>query len=254
MDCENGKILIVDDNRENLQILYELLDGNGYSVKASASEGFSIDSVSEDIPDCIILDINIPVKNGLKLCSRIKAEPGINDIPVIFVSGAGETDSISLAFNAGGVDYIIKPFRSAEVLARIKNHVALSRMKRRLEEIVHERTAELTRTNALLVDTVEEYKSILKELQDNETLLLTIALNIPNSYLAIIEKDYTIGFASGQEFKKIGVDPWRLIGLPIEKVFRDKTETVKEYFNKAFCGSESAFELYFNNQHQYYKT
>lgn len=254
MESGSGKILIADDNQENPQILYELLTDNGYSVRIVSGKDIKIDELTGDIPDCIILDIDFPEKNGLKICGRIKSEPALTDIPVIFISAADETDNVSDAFNAGGVDYILKPFRSEEILARIKNHVTLSRMKRKLEELVRERTFELTRTNTLLVNTVEEYKNILKDLQENETLLLTIALNIPNSYLAIIEKDYTIGFASGYEFKKIGVDPWRLIGLPIEKVFKEKTEEVKEYFNKAFSGNESSFELYFNNQYQYYKT
>lgn len=253
MNSEKSKIFIVDDNRENLQVLRTLLIENGYFVNTSGSRGLSVASVSEEIPDCIILDVDLSGKGGVELCSSIKAEPELSDIPVIFVSAADETDSIKRAFDAGGVDYIIKPFRSVEILARVKSHVALSRMKRRLEEIVHQRTEELTRTNELLVDTVEEYKTILKDLQDSETLLFTIALNMPNSYLAIIETDYTIGFASGQEFKKTGIDPWRLVGLHIEKVFGDKTEFVKNYFSRAFCGSESSFELYFNNQHQYYK-
>jgi len=254
METEKGKILIADDNLENLHFLHKLLKENGYTVRALPEKGLDIRALVDDIPDCIILDIDLPEKNGVILCGRIKSEPALADIPVIFVSRLDETDNISDAFNAGGVDYILKPFRIEEVLAKIKNHVAMSRMKIRLEEIVRERTIELTRTNSLLVDTVEEYKCILKDLQENETLLLTIALNIPNSYLAIIEKDYTIGFASGQEFKKIGVDPWRLIGLPIEKVFGDKTVFVKEHFNKAFSGIESSFELYFNKQYQYYKT
>ncbi|HPR38311.1 MAG TPA: response regulator, partial [Spirochaetota bacterium] len=244
----------VDDSFENLQILYALLTDSGYNVNAMSDEDDIFKDLDEEIPDCIILDINLPDKKGLKLCSRIKSNAALMDIPVIFVSAVNETDNICDAFNAGGVDYILKPFRREEVLAKVKNHVAMSRMKRRLEEVVHERTVELTRTNTLLVDTVEEYRNILKDLQENETLLLTIALNIPNSYLAIIEKDYTIGFASGQEFKKIGIDPWRLIGLSIDKVFKDKTEVVKEFFNKAFSGHESSFELYFNNQYQFYKT
>ena len=254
MDNGNGNIFIVDDSFENLQILYALLTDSGYNVNAMSDEDDIFKDLDEESPDCIILDINLPDKKGLKLCSRIKSNAALMDIPVIFVSAINETDNICDAFNAGGVDYILKPFRREEVLAKVKNHVAMSRMKRRLEEVVHERTVELTRTNTLLVDTVEEYRNILKDLQENETLLLTIALNIPNSYLAIIEKDYTIGFASGQEFKKIGIDPWRLIGLSIDKVFKDKTEVVKEFFNKAFSGHESSFELYFNNQYQFYKT
>ena len=254
MDNGNGNIFIADDSFENLQILYALLTDSGYNVNAMSDEDDIFKDLDEEIPDCIILDINLPDKKGLKLCSRIKSNAALMDIPVIFVSAINETDNICDAFNAGGVDYILKPFRREEVLAKVKNHVAMSRMKRRLEEVVHERTVELTRTNTLLVETVEEYRNILKDLQENETLLLTIALNIPNSYLAIIEKDYTIGFASGQEFKKIGIDPWRLIGLSIDKVFKDKTEVVKEFFNKAFSGHESSFELYFNNQYQFYKT
>lgn len=250
MNSENNKILIIDEKLDDHHMLNTLLSENGYLVKTACNTEFSKNLIVEYNPDCII--INIPVRQGIILCSKIKSDSAIADIPVIFISD--ENDSIDQAFNAGGADYISKSFRNCEVLARVRNHVTMSRMKRKLEELVHERTIELTRTNTLLVETVEEYKNILKDLQDNETLLLTITLNIPNSYLAIIEKDYTIGFASGQEFKKIAVDPWRLIGLPIEKVFRDKTGVVKEHFEQAFNGKESSFELFFNNQYQYYKT
>lgn len=251
---EPGRILIVGNKPPDVQLLGELLSGNGYSITSSDHQELDITPLINDPPDCIILDINLPSDSGIKLCSMIKKTSNLADIPVIFVGDSNESDNITKALNAGGVDYITKPFRSDEVLVRIKNHVALSRMKRRLEEIVDERTSELKDINHQLQDSIEEYKVILKALQDNETLLLTIALNIPNSYLAIIEKDCTIGFAAGKEFKKNGIDPWRLIGLNVGEVFMDKADLVRKHFEVSFAGSESTFELYFNNQYLYFKT
>ncbi len=254
LNGEAGRILIVDDDPVDLQILAALLSGNGYKLSSFSNAEFDITSLKNEPPDCIILDINLPANNGIKLCSRIKSISYLADIPVIFVSDSDESEKITEAFNSGGVDYITKPFRTEEVLVRIRNHVTLSNMKRSLEDIVEERTSELKDINRRLQDSIDEYKMILKALQDNETLLLAIALNIPNSYLAIIEKDYTIGFAAGKEFKKAGIDPWRLIGLPVEKVFMEKSELVRKHFESSFAGFESSFELFFNNQYLYFKT
>ena len=85
-------------------------------------------------------------------------------------------------------------------------------------------------------------------------MLRTIAENYPNSYLSIIEKDLTVGFTSGQEFKKQNLDRDQFTGLTLEQVFGDQTPLVREYYLKTFAGKEQSFELYTNEQYQLYRT
>ncbi len=92
-----------------------------------------------------------------------------------------------------------------------------------------------------------------KALRENEKLLRTIADNYPNSYISIIEKDFTAGFTSGQEFKKQNLDPEQFIGLPLEQVFDDQATIVRGHYEKTFDGEERSFELFVNDQYQYYR-
>ena len=91
-------------------------------------------------------------------------------------------------------------------------------------------------------------------LRDNEKLLRTIAENYPNSFLSIIEKDFTISFSAGQEFTKQNLDPEQFIGLHIKDIFGDKAAFVQEHYEKTFDGEEQAFELSINDQYQLYST
>ena len=254
MEQDKISILLIDENNDDIRFLDMLLSSKGYSVRSTGYTEHIMAELSESVPDCIIIDTGITEDGGRELCVRIKSGRSIADVPVIFIGDTGDRENMASVFNAGGADYILRPFRSEEILAKVGTHVELGGIKRRLDEIVNERISEFKNINRLLLDTVDEYKMILKDLQDNETLLLTIALNIPNSYLAIIEKDYTIGFTTGQEFKKNGIDPWRLVGLPIDKVFREQTDFVKGHFAASFAGRESSFEILLNGQYLFYKT
>ncbi|MFZ5818594.1 MAG: PAS domain S-box protein, partial [Chloroflexota bacterium] len=90
-------------------------------------------------------------------------------------------------------------------------------------------------------------------LRESEKLLREMAANYPNSYISIVEKDLTIGFTSGQEFKKQGLDPDSFVGLTLEQVFGEQTPVVREHYLKAFGGVETEFELFINGQHQLYR-
>jgi PAS domain S-box-containing protein len=89
-------------------------------------------------------------------------------------------------------------------------------------------------------------------LHNSEQLLLAMAENYPNAYVSIIESDLTVGFTSGQEYKKLGVNPDHYIGQTIEQVFGEQAATIRHHYQKAFAGEESTFELTINNQHQLY--
>ncbi|MBT7040005.1 MAG: PAS domain S-box protein, partial [Bacteroidetes bacterium] len=93
-----------------------------------------------------------------------------------------------------------------------------------------------------------------KALQESERLLKSIADNFPNSFLSVINEDYTIGWSGGQEFKNQGIDPNDFVGLTLENVFGENTETIRQYYDKTFAGENQEFELFINENHQLYRT
>ena len=252
METEQAAILLIGMDKEKYGILEEIFKDAEYNLSAAPSGEMTLDYISSICADCIIIDYDLWSNNLYAAINSGLSESGKN-IPVIVSRNKYNYRSMEESFRKGADDFITFPFRHNEVIARVKNQIFKSRSGKDLEEEVEKRTSDLKKTNMLLNQSVEEYRNILQDLQENETLMLAIALNIPNSYLAIIEKNYTISFAAGQEFKKINLDPWRLIGLPIEKILKDQSDYVKNYFVKTFEGHETSFELEINSQYLLYK-
>lgn len=123
------EILIVDDVPENLQVLQLILKQPNHRVRAVTSGVLALKLAKEHIPHLIITDINMPDFSGFELCSALKADPELTNVPVIFVSALSDSDNIVKAFDIGGVDYITKPFKPAEILARVKTQFSLLDMK-----------------------------------------------------------------------------------------------------------------------------
>lgn len=127
-------VLIVDDNKNNLQVLGSILGENGYKVALSIN-GTNVPHLIEKVwPDLIILDIMMPVMDGFEVCIKLKENPAYRDIPVIFLTAKSDIDSITEGFRVGGVDYITKPFRREELLARVRTHLELVNSRRLIEE------------------------------------------------------------------------------------------------------------------------
>lgn len=126
-------ILIVDDNSRNLQILAEILSQSKYRV-AMAKDGLkALNFVSKMKPDLVLLDVMMPGMDGFDVCRRMKSENSTKDIPVIFISALKDTSDKIRGFEAGGVDYIIKPFSKEEVLARVDVHLKLKKAREELK-------------------------------------------------------------------------------------------------------------------------
>ena len=131
-------ILVVDDTPANLRLLTELLAKHGYRVRPASDGALALKSVAAKIPDLILLDVNMPGMDGYEVCRRLKADEKNSRIPVIFISAFGDTPQKVKGFEAGGVDYITKPFEAEEVLARVRTHLQLRRaeeLQRAFEEI-----------------------------------------------------------------------------------------------------------------------
>jgi len=150
------EILVVDDASANLQLLSNILSEHGYRVRPAKNGALALRSVAAKAPDLILLDVKMPEMDGFEVCRRLKAEAWSRDIPVLFISGLGEVVDKVKGFEAGGQDYIIKPFASEEVLARVKIHLRLHELTERLEYLVSQRTAELIQANRMLEQEIAE--------------------------------------------------------------------------------------------------
>ena len=128
------RVLIVDDEPLNLELLNQELDILGYEVDMAQSGEETLRRASEHLPDVILLDIMMPGMDGFEVCRRLKAMEETRDVPVIFATALSETEHKITAFEAGGVDYVTKPFQLDEVLARVATHVELHRTTHRLVE------------------------------------------------------------------------------------------------------------------------
>lgn len=122
---ERANILIVDDNSENLRLLSQTLSRKGYTVRPAKSGKMALTAVEEMPPDLFLLDIMMPEMDGYELCRRLKEDPKIADIPVIFLTARSTSEDIVKGFEVGAVDYVLKPFRIPELLARVETHITL---------------------------------------------------------------------------------------------------------------------------------
>lgn len=129
-------ILIVDDHTENLHLLSQMLQRQGYRIRVANSGGRALAAVYANPPDLILLDIMMPDMDGYAVCEQLKRQPMTHDIPILFISALNDTVDKVKAFEVGGVDYITKPFQVQEVLARVETHLTLRRLRQELAQQV----------------------------------------------------------------------------------------------------------------------
>lgn len=121
-------VLIVDDVPDNLAVLHDALDESGFMVLVANHGEAALETAVEAQPDIILLDAIMPGMDGFEVCRKLRADINTRHIPVIFMTGLTEAEHVVAAFQAGGTDYVTKPIRAAEVLARIEAHLQTSRM------------------------------------------------------------------------------------------------------------------------------
>lgn len=125
-DTKEAVVLIVDDMPKNLEIMAEILSREGFQV-AVAQNGLQAIAVADaKPPDLILMDVSMPELDGFAACEHLKSNPATREIPIIFLTARNEEEDILKGFEAGGGDYVTKPFRAAELLARVRTHLALS--------------------------------------------------------------------------------------------------------------------------------
>lgn len=196
-DDESDYILAVDDTPASLRLLTEILTSEGYMVRSAINGELALHAAIANPPQLILLDVNMPGIDGFEVCRRLKQEPALNEIPVIFVSALSEMPDKLMGFEIGGVDYVTKPFQREELLARVQTHLQLYKLSNHLEEIVEERTRSLKQSEEHL----------------RSTLLKTVS-----AVAAMVElrDPYTAGHQ--RRVAKIAVAIAREMGLPEEQI------------------------------------
>lgn len=129
---EPERILLVDDNPTNLQVLFQTLNGQGYKLLVAKSGEAALDIARKVHPQLILLDIMMPGLNGYQVCEQLKGDPDTRDAAVIFLSALDDTKDKVRGFELGAVDYVSKPFQGEEVIARVNTHLTIMRLQRKL--------------------------------------------------------------------------------------------------------------------------
>lgn len=173
MSSGSSTILVCDDSIESIDILKHLLTPEFRLLIATNGEEAIAISKGQCIPELILLDINMPGINGYEVLKRLKANVLTQNIPVIFVTSYSESVNEEFGLKLGAVDYISKPFNSAIVLARIRNHLALHNQQRELESQVKKRTEELLKTKLEIIHQLGK----ASEYRDNETGMHVIRIS-----------------------------------------------------------------------------
>lgn len=141
-------LLVVDDATANLELLTSLFGNLGFRVRPVPSGELALQAAAREVPDLVLLDISMPGLNGYEVCQRLKADPRLAAVPVIFLSALDDPLDKVRAFAVGGVDYVTKPFHFGEVEARVRTHLTLRRQERELElQIARLRELEHLRDN-----------------------------------------------------------------------------------------------------------
>lgn len=151
-------LLVVDDSPHNIQYLGSVLRDAGYVVSVALDGEQALERSHSLHPDLVLMDVMMPELNGFEVCRRMKSDPELNDIPVIFISARSRLEDIVQGLTVGGVDYIRKPFQAAEVTQRVRTHLQISHLQQELTQRVQE--AETAHQQALQVS--REYASFTR--------------------------------------------------------------------------------------------
>ncbi len=158
---EKPTIMIVDDQPENVKLLITYLKRSGFRILVAQSGEEALKRITRVTPDVILLDVKMPGIDGFETCQHLKQSVATREIPVIFVTVATETVDKLRGFQAGGVDYISKPFQYEEVLARITAHLTI----RKLQQQLQTQNASLQEKNKQLQAEISERKRVEEELR-----------------------------------------------------------------------------------------
>ncbi len=237
-DPNRGTVLIIDDAPSNLGVMSDFLTENGFRVLVAANGEEGLSHAALGRPDLILLDILMPGMDGFGTCRRLKADPATKDIPVIFLSAVAEADNKVRGFDLGAADFITKPFRQEESLARIRTHIMIRRQQRELLEL----NRRLTDANAALRKEIDDKTRIARQLDEKNQWLRLMADGIP-VIVAYVDKSLRYRFVNKSYEEWFGLDPEQVIGRRVPDVLGPEGwAAVRPGSEKALAGTFSVYE------------
>jgi DNA-binding NtrC family response regulator len=221
-----ANILIVDDTPDNLRLLSMMLMEHGYMVRPAPSGAHALATSKKEIPDLILLDVIMPKMNGYEVCRVLKSDERTKDIPVIFLSALHEVKDKVKGFEAGGVDFITKPFHVKEVMVRVETHLKISHLQHKLRtETARFKTLAHAAFEAILIHSagvvIDANPAAALLFQCNEAALIgaDLAKLLPSEFCRRVRSEQPSPF----EGEVIGRDNSR---IPVE--FRTKNLPLKD--------------------------
>lgn len=151
-DMNQETLLLVDDNPNNLQVLYQTLEGYGYKLLIAKNGSDALNITERVHPALILLDIMMPGMDGYEVCRKIKSKAEFADVSIIFLSALDDVKDKIKGFSVGAVDYISKPFQADEVIARVETHIKIKQLEKRLEK----KNKQLEEDNVLILESMGE--------------------------------------------------------------------------------------------------
>lgn len=251
-------VLIVDDILANLGVAVSHLEALGYRVVIAQEGEEGLKRAVFVQPDIILLDIMLPGEDGFTICRRLKADERTRGIPVIFMTALSEETDKLKGFKAGGVDYITKPLRIDEMIARVDAHITLRRMQKQileqndllqqyqqeLEQRIAQRTVELTASNLLLKEEIIERQRAQTALQESENQYRSLVENTPDT-IARYDKNCRCIFVNPKMIEELGGDLFRIFSSTPSELSNGRHAI--DYQNRIaqvfVDGKSAAFEL-----------
>ncbi len=173
-------ILIVDDNPNNVQLLKAVMTMRGFDVLVAKNGLHALETVQNDLPDLILLDIMMPEMDGFEACRKLKENHETSHIPIIFLTAKSHIDDIMKGFELGAVDYITKPFSSNELVARVEIHLKLKlsqetviKQRNELREMVQILCHDLSNPLGAVISSFELAEYDPEYLNQNKSLILS---------------------------------------------------------------------------------
>ncbi len=230
-DANSPTILIADDNPVNLSIIEKFLNASGYNTLLANDGKKALELTYNCRPDLVLLDIYLPDFDGFEVCSHIRQEPALKDIPVIFITAVNDSDNKIKGFELGGNDFITKPFQNEEILARIKAQLSLRSMQK-----------QLIAQNQLLLEEVSASIKKGKELLESENRYKQLAEMSPD--IIIVHSEGKIQYINPAGIELLGGNKIDFLNKNfLDFIHPDcRTNIIDRYKNALKAGNEMKFQ------------
>ena len=167
----SSSILVVDDTPTNVSVLLQVLGREGFKVLVARDGESALEQARYAHPDLVLLDVMMPGLDGFETCRRMQSDATLADVPVIFMTALGDLEDKVKGFAAGGADYVVKPFQHEEVVARVRTHLAIRGLQRRLASLNSELECRVEERTRELKDALAEVERLKIRLQQENRYL-----------------------------------------------------------------------------------